>query len=534
MDMAKLNFLVAEDHEFQRNNLVRMLRDIGAERIVEADDGQSALVAAGSGKWRPHIIICDLDMPEMDGMELVRRMVEREIGASFILSSSLDSTILASAENMTRAYGGNVLGVLPKPASPARLAALIGKFRETNRTGLSPAEPRSAFSLADIADAMLEGSIAPYYQPKVDMATGKVVGAESLARWKHPGMGVLSPADFMAPLIAHDLMDSLTLLMVKRSAADILQWREAGLDLSVSINLSRDQICDTAVTGRILSCLLASNLPNSNLTFEVAESDKLTGMPGSLETLTRLRMKGFGLSIDDFRGGDSAIAHLPVSPFSEIKIERSRVSGIHGDPALQSMMAASIELARQLVVQLVAQGVESEEDWNTLAGMGCDLAQGYFIAPPMDAGQFVHWAAKWQAPRRTMTMDSTSGPRREQAAGHPAGENSSTRPVAGSPGLDAIGSDRDIEREIFADYRETTLVDLADLDRRIAAKDARGIARGAHRICGASKVVAAHEVVAACDRVERACVDGQWPAIVAGYDKLKRAANRAIAGTARQ
>jgi HPt (histidine-containing phosphotransfer) domain-containing protein len=266
-------------------------------------------------------------------------------------------------------------------------------------------------------------------------------------------------------------------------------------------------------------------LPNSNLTFEITESDSLTEAPDGLETLTRLRMKGFGLSIDDFGSAHSRSPHLSWSPVSEIKISREFVSGLDRNPENRARVEACHQLAQRLSIPMVAQGIENEEEWHALSEMGCELAQGYFVAPPMDAEQLLRWADKWQAPGRTCSAPQAD-------ASQASAEKSRVAPARPGKvaGTDAFVADADVAAELFNDYRETTLVDLADLDNRIARKDVAGIARSAHRICGASKVVAAHEVVAACDRVERSCIDGQWTAIVAGCEKLKRAANRTLSG----
>src|SRR5215470_12028695 len=200
MDISELRFLVAEDHEFQRRTLVRMLASLGALEVFEAADGRAALHVLNEAGRTVDIIVCDLDMPEMDGMEFIRHVGEAGVQVSVILSSALDRHLIASVETMTTAYGMNLLGAIEKPATPQKLRDLIA------RHGIMPARrkgaPAAAFPVAEVLAGLRAGQFEPFFQPKVELTTGKVVGAEALARWRHPERGIVSPSAFVGVLEA--------------------------------------------------------------------------------------------------------------------------------------------------------------------------------------------------------------------------------------------------------------------------------------------------------------------------------------------
>lgn len=188
-ELGELRCLVAEDHAFQRRSLVRILRGLGARYIEEAADGCVAVEFFRSDRDPLDLVLCDLDMPGMDGVELLRRMGEAGSKADVIVTSALDPAVVASVRTMARAYGVNVLGVLEKPVTPEALLKLVNA-----RATPQPARHRGdrpSFTADEIREALRTGEFEPFYQPKVDIASGVVRGVEALARWRHPSLGVL-------------------------------------------------------------------------------------------------------------------------------------------------------------------------------------------------------------------------------------------------------------------------------------------------------------------------------------------------------
>ena len=396
MEISELRFLVAEDHEFQRRTLVRMLASLGALEVLEAADGRIALEVFHQAGHAVDIIVCDLDMPEMDGMEFIRHVGEAGAQVSVILSSALDRHLIASVETMTTAYGMNLLGAIEKPATPQKLRDLIA------RHGIVPARRKgaqaAAIPAAEVIAGLRAGQIEPFFQPKVEMATGKLVGAEALARWRHPERGIVSPGAFVGVLEAAGQADALTWVMLERSAAAARAWQEQGLAASVSVNLSLTSLSDPTLAERIADAVRRESLDARAMVLEITETAAMSDVGRSLENLARLRVKGFGLSIDDYGTGYSSMQQLARIPFTELKLDQSFVTNCADNVQHQAIIESSLDMARRLHLKTVAEGVETLADWTLLRELGCGAGQGYFIAEPLPLGELLRWAREWRAP----------------------------------------------------------------------------------------------------------------------------------------
>lgn len=396
MAIEELHFLVAEDHEFQRKTLVRMLSGLGAKYVSAAPNGRAALEIV-TGRARPiDIIISDLEMPGMDGMEFMRHIGEAGIPVSVILSSALDPALVASVETMTKAFGITLLGAIEKPATPDKLRELIDSYRPPQRKPQAPAAP--AIPLDEIRRGLDAGEFEPFYQPKVSLVDGSVVGAEALARWRHPQKGVLAPYAFITEMENNGLIDQLTWSILEKSAASWQGWLMRGLQAAVSINLSLKSLGDPGLAERITSRVAAQNLASKNVMLEITETAAMTDLAKALENLTRLRMKGFGLSIDDYGTGYSSMQQLSRIPFTELKIDQSFVFSAVEKESSRVMLASTLDMAKKLKLKVVAEGVETRAHWNLLQSLGCDIGQGYFIARPMEAAAFQQWTLDWRPP----------------------------------------------------------------------------------------------------------------------------------------
>jgi EAL domain-containing protein (putative c-di-GMP-specific phosphodiesterase class I)/FixJ family two-component response regulator len=394
MKIADIHFLVVEDHDFQRETLVHTLTSLGARHIIEAANGHAALAAI---QGQPiDIIISDLEMPGMDGMEFIRHVSEAGVPVSMILASVHDRSLLASVGTMTEAYGVNLLGTIEKPATTQKLEALIRLHK--SRAIPQPEPVRVAVSEADISDALAARLFEPVFQPKVDVATGSLKGLEALARWHHPKQGMVGPYAFIPALEANQRIDELTWIMLDKAAASCRDWRAAGLDITVAVNLSLGSLTQVGLADRITELVHAQNVEPKYITLEVTETVAMTDIARALENLTRLRIRGFGLSIDDYGTGYSSMQQLSRIPFTELKIDQSFVMRAIEKDSCRVMLESSLEMAKKLRLQAVAEGVETRAAWDLLKTMGCDAAQGYFIARPMPAAQIADWASGWAPP----------------------------------------------------------------------------------------------------------------------------------------
>ncbi|MGO4382256.1 EAL domain-containing response regulator [Pseudoduganella sp. RAF53_2] len=391
MHFEQLHILVAEDHGFQRKALVRMLRGLGAGQVTEAEDGIAALSACRAPERPVDIVIMDLDMPGMDGMELIRHLAEARSTARVIVSSALDKALLASVETMARAYGVPLLGRVDKPVTPSKLSALLGV--EVSR-GVSRATP--AFTADDVRAGLDRREFVAFYQPKASLRDGVVVGVEALARWQHPQYGTLAPASFIGLIEQHGMVEELTWQVLEHAAQAWRQWALQGHILKVSINLSLLALQQPGYAARIIEAVAAHGVDSRYIVFEITESSEMADVPHCLENLTRLRMHGFSLSIDDYGTGYASIQQLLRVPFSELKIDRSFVSAASSDETRLTVLASSLQLAQRLGLEAVAEGVETMQDWDLLASLGCSLAQGYLISRPQPVADLPAAVVRWE------------------------------------------------------------------------------------------------------------------------------------------
>ena len=387
--IGDLNLLVVEDHDFQREMLVAMLLRLKPRHVYSAGDGQSALDVLLNTPV--DVIVSDVDMPNMDGLEFMRRLADAGYRSSVIIVSAIEATLLAATEAMTRAYGINLLGVISKPVTRAALEDLLVRYAPPAPRSSAPARSGPSFTLDEILRGLEEDQFEPFYQPKVDLATRRVVGAEALARWRHPKHGFVAPAAFVKALEDSGRIDELMWAMLNKSAAFSRTLKAAHMEPSIAVNLSLKSLNNVELVGQLVDIVRAHGLENEMLCLEITESAATTNLGPALENLTRLRLKGFRLSIDDFGTGYSSIQQLTRIPFTELKIDRSFVTQSGCNEAARVILKSSLQMARELNLKAVAEGVETQQDWDLLQELGCDLAQGYFIARPMESSVYLQW-----------------------------------------------------------------------------------------------------------------------------------------------
>jgi EAL domain-containing protein (putative c-di-GMP-specific phosphodiesterase class I)/AmiR/NasT family two-component response regulator len=397
-DVSTLRFLVVEDQGFQRWAVEHMLRSIGAKEVFAAEDGRSALQVLKALDPPVDIIVSDLNMPGMDGIEFIRHVGETGSRVSFMLLSEQDPALIASVATMARAYGVGLLEALQKPLTPEKLNAAIARYHRPGDNERHAAAPRS-FSLVEIDAAIRNAEFEPYFQAKVELDTLKIQGAEALARWHHPLHGLVLPASFVAVLESNDKMEGMTTTMLRKAAAACRSWRDAGSAATVSINISLTSLVDVALADRVDDMVRESGLESRDIVLEVTETAAISHLGRVLENLSRLRMKGFGLSIDDYGTGYASMQQLARIPFTELKIDRSFVRNAAHDRSSRAMVESSLEMARKLGISAVAEGVETEEQFRVLRDLGCPAAQGNHIVEPLPAAQFSALLARG-GPRR--------------------------------------------------------------------------------------------------------------------------------------
>ncbi len=389
-----LRILVVDDDPLMGRLLKQQLLALGSGEVTLAAGGRAALERLAAGP-APDAILLDLNMPEMDGLEFLRHLVEHGLRIGIGLISGEDERMLQAAGQLAQAHGLPLLGRLRKPVHPAELAALLDAWQPP--TAAPRRAERAALPAEALRAALERAELINHYQPKVFLADGRVRGVETLVRWQHPEAGLIPPDRFVPVAEAAGLIGALTLQVLAMAFAQARRWRAAGLELCVAVNVSMDDLATPDFVDAV-ECLAAqAGVAPDGVVLEVTESRLMKDLRAPLETLARLRLKRFGLSIDDFGTGHSSLLQLRDLPFDELKIDRGFVHRADRESRKQAIFDASLALAQQLGMQTVAEGIEDAGDWAFARQRGCDLAQGYFIARPMPAARLPAWVADWQA-----------------------------------------------------------------------------------------------------------------------------------------
>jgi len=246
-------------------------------------------------------------------------------------------------------------------------------------------------SVQELQNAINDEMLEVYFQPKIELATKIAYGAEALVRWRHPVKGFIPP-DFFVPLAEQNLLiSSLTDLVLKQVCGhcdDLLNGEHL---FKISVNISDQSLADLSFPEAISDVVSTAGLPSSVIMLELTETSLSTGTVYVLDVLTRLRMKGFQISIDDFGTGHSSLSRLNELPFSELKIDKSFVADMHASLASRAIVKNTIDLAKSLKLSVIAEGVETQEQMDMLESFGCDAIQGYFISRPLPPNKFEEW-----------------------------------------------------------------------------------------------------------------------------------------------
>ena len=392
-----LQVLVLEEHEGRRTSLLDLLVAIGFRHVEQVDDGQKGLDLLLGGQKMFDLVICSLEMSGMDGLEFIRHASELGVGG-LILYSTHDEAVLSSAEWMARAYKAPLLGVLRAPFGRTELEPLVANL-DGNMTVFSDVMgnaggPEQADSdvIEEIRYAIDARQFVPYYQPKVSLASGEIVGAEALVRWTHPDLGLLAPVQFVNLMENNGLIDPLTHLVLEQVGHDAMRWCRAGLHVALAVNVSPLSLERPNCAKELLATIASTGAHASQFTFEITERAFAKDAKAVLENVLRLRMRGCSIAVDDFGTGYSSLQQLNRTPITELKLDRSFVRRITIDSKALSIVESMIDLARKLKLKTVAEGIDTEDQRDLLLALGCDMGQGYLFAKPMDSDQLPAWA----------------------------------------------------------------------------------------------------------------------------------------------
>ncbi len=338
------------------------------------------------------ILLAELDDPNR--ATAIAERVVTALSASFLLDEVSVDVEVSIGIAMSPCHGTTFDELLQHADIAMYAAKTAGNGYATYSPDGDHASTQKLALLGQLRQALQPPSqLRLHYQPKADLVTGEVVGVEALARWQHPSRGLLPPSEFIPLAERTGLISPLTSEVLRQALGQVHCWNAAGLRLPVSVNISTRSL-DEDLPGLVRRLLYENRVPAGQLQLEITESALMVDTDRAIAVLTRLRALGVGLSLDDFGTGYSSMAYLKELPVQEIKIDRSFITGMTAGSADTSIVKSCVELARNLHMTVVAEGVETSAVWDQLTELGCNLAQGYFLTRPLPASDLYTWIAE--------------------------------------------------------------------------------------------------------------------------------------------
>jgi len=374
--MASNRLLVIDDMPASSATIGRIARGCGYDTIIttDADDSRARIQS-----WSPTVIVLDLNMPQMDGFQMMSWLAEHQCKARILIVSGREQEKLREAEQIGRGLGLSIAGSIQKPM---RVETLRTVLREIYVAA-------GILSAHDLSQALEKREIRLEYQPQIDMRSGIVIGFEALARWDHPMYGEIPPAVFIPDLEAHEIINDFTLHVLDLAMQDARKWQD--LNVRISINVSAANFSSMLIDQLVEAKCLETGIDIGRITIEVTESAAMGNTGQIAGCLERLHKLGAQVSIDDFGTGFSSLVKLHELPCSELKIDKSFVENCMTNSRSSVLVQAMIDMGHSLKKRVVAEGVENERTMRQLDAWSCDIAQGFLISKSMPPSQVQQW-----------------------------------------------------------------------------------------------------------------------------------------------
>ncbi|HLH93336.1 MAG TPA: EAL domain-containing response regulator [Xanthobacteraceae bacterium] len=378
--------------------LSRMLTALAVENRHFVDP--SAFLAEAQAA-SPDLILLDLALGQSDAIDLIRKLEALQYRGRVLLVSGKDIAILKEAERIGRAHG---LWMLPPLQKPVRLADLQHRLDAPSQppaahdgAGDTAAARLAASPQADLGEALREGWVEVWYQPKIDLKSLRATGAEALVRVRHPVRGVVAPIDFLPPA-SDPLYKPLTAFVMRQAMADWLVFAARGFFPKLAVNVPAS-VLNTPDFVDVLRRMIPDAPGFPGLVLEITEDEIIRDPEWLREIATQVRLYNAAISIDDFGSAYASLSRLKDLPFSELKLDCSFVTGCAADPLKRSLCQTVVDLGHRFGATVCAEGVEQEGDLRSLISQSFDTAQGFFFAKPMPASELMEFLTKdthWQ------------------------------------------------------------------------------------------------------------------------------------------
>jgi len=384
--------LIADDSESIRKYLAQVLGELSSAELTFAKDGLEALELVDSG-FQPDLALIDINMPRLDGVQLLRCLSERKKSFPIVIISGLSRHLISSIEKLSRHYQLNLLGTIGKPIDVSALGRILGRLENDGKVQAKVPQMRTY----EILRAIDDGGLEPWFQPQIDLSKRELVGLEVLCRLRDKKKGIVPADQFIETMERSDLIKQVTLELVRDALKKVSMLSTQVNEFTTSFNFSAKMFDDEAFVSEFINVINDSPVPNELIIVEITETSMASRPLKELEGASRIAIAGCGLSIDDFGCGSATFDRLHSLPFTELKIDKKYLPTGNMREADRALLESTINMARRLGMQVVVEGVESYAQWEMVQHLGCERAQGFFISAAMPYSGVSAWIDGWRA-----------------------------------------------------------------------------------------------------------------------------------------
>jgi EAL domain-containing protein (putative c-di-GMP-specific phosphodiesterase class I)/ActR/RegA family two-component response regulator len=385
-DMRHKSALVVDDDPLFRVVMEEHLLCAGLQCVEMAEDGEKCIARVAEDPDRFDLIVCDLQMPKVNGIGVIRELARMRYSGKVIIVSGEEIGLIQTVYNMGKMRDLHVAGILKKPVDSARLTVLLNRLRTESMLAGGPV------TKAQLAEDLDHKRLRAFYQPKIDLRTQRVSGFEVLCRHVADDGTVSGPAGHIEAAMTHSMMGQLTRTMIEQAIADTGDWERQIGPFGLAINMSPACILNPAVAEKLRDKFMSAGIDPRSITFEITEDRLLDNQADTLDVLSCLRLAGFNLSLDDFGTGAASIDQLRRFPFTELKIDRSFVLASHRDAFARMAVETGVRFAAALGINSVAEGIETPEALACVIEAGAKEAQGYYFSKALSPTEAPVWA----------------------------------------------------------------------------------------------------------------------------------------------
>ncbi|MCB2107757.1 MAG: EAL domain-containing response regulator [Rhodobacteraceae bacterium] len=391
-----LHALVVEDEDIVRDLMSEFLSAIGVKNISLAANGREGLEILRDDSKRIDVVFCDLHMPEMDGIEMIRRAASLDRRPALVIVSVAHEALLSTVSDMARSRGMHVLEWVVKPITRERMEDILTEY--CGVLANTAVEKSQGFLFApnenDFTTALDRGEFLLHYQPIVSAVTGEAEAVEALIRWNHNVHGLLWPSAFVPDAAGCGAIGAITDRAIDLAIRQCADWNAQDHRTRISVNLDSSTLRDRNSPQRIAALGKSAGIGADQIILEITESIVAgDGAEDALAVLRELRDAGFSIAIDDFGTSYSELSGISSLPFDVMKIDRALTMNCVGDETARSIVASGVALAHNLGMKVVAEGVESDDEIKLVKQLGVDSLQGFILARPMPAESVPDWVA---------------------------------------------------------------------------------------------------------------------------------------------